>query len=115
MQQQNAFRVEDSGRIGGLCAQQGLLFWKTWSRVALGADDLSERGEGAASPAEAVQNKRPWLAQAPDDLLLAAGRGVVWHGLAADLLVRDKGQVAGQTTQLFDYFQPALRFADNAT
>jgi NAD(P)H-hydrate epimerase len=48
------------------------------------------------------------LAQAPDDLLLAAGRGVVWHGLAADLLARDKGQVAVQTTQLLDYLQPAL-------
>ncbi|MBI2518232.1 MAG: NAD(P)H-hydrate dehydratase [Opitutae bacterium] len=48
------------------------------------------------------------LAQAPGDLLLAAGRGVVWHGLAADLLARDKGQVAVQTTQLFDTLQPAL-------
>jgi NAD(P)H-hydrate epimerase len=48
------------------------------------------------------------LAQTPDDLLLAAGRGVVWHGLAADLLARDKGQVAVQTTQLLDYLQPAL-------
>ena len=54
------------------------------------------------------------LAQEPDDLLLAAARGVVWHGLAADLLARDKGQVAVQTTQLFDYLQPALRFAKNA-
>jgi ADP-dependent NAD(P)H-hydrate dehydratase / NAD(P)H-hydrate epimerase len=51
------------------------------------------------------------LAQAPDDLLLAAGRGVVWHGLAADLLARDKGQVAVQTTQLLDYLQPALLHA----
>jgi hydroxyethylthiazole kinase-like uncharacterized protein yjeF len=51
------------------------------------------------------------LAQAPDDLLLAAGRGVVWHGLAADLLAREKGQVAVQTTQLLDYLQPALRLA----
>ncbi len=51
------------------------------------------------------------LAQAPDDLLLAAGRGVVWHGLAADLLARDKGQVAVQTTQLLDYLQPALTLA----
>ncbi len=51
------------------------------------------------------------LAQAPDDLLLAACRGVVWHGLAADLLARDQGQVAVQTTQLFDYLQPALLYA----
>ncbi len=49
------------------------------------------------------------LAQAPDDLLLAACRGTVWHGLAADLLARDLGQVAVQTTQLFDYLRPALQ------
>jgi NAD(P)H-hydrate epimerase len=55
------------------------------------------------------------LAQNPGDLLLAACRGVVWHGLAADLLARDKGQVAVQTTQLFDYLQPALRLADHET
>ena len=54
------------------------------------------------------------LAQGPDNLLLAAARGVVWHGLAADLLARDKGQVAVQTTQLLDYLQPALHFADHA-
>jgi hydroxyethylthiazole kinase-like uncharacterized protein yjeF len=51
------------------------------------------------------------LAQGPGDLLLAACRGVVWHGLAADLLARDKGQVAVQTTQLLDYLQPALHAA----
>jgi len=51
------------------------------------------------------------LAQQPDDLLLAAARGVVWHGFAADLLARDKGQVAVQTTQLLDYLQPALSHA----
>ena len=56
------------------------------------------------------------LAQAPADLRLAAARGTVWHGLAADLLARDKGQVAVQTTQLLDYLQPALRLAaDHAT
>lgn len=53
------------------------------------------------------------MAQAPDDLLLAAARGVLWHGLAADLLARDKGQVAVQTTQLLDYLQPALHCADH--
>lgn len=51
------------------------------------------------------------LAQAPDNLLLAAARGVVWHGLAADLLARDRGQVAVQTTQLLDYLTPGLREA----
>ncbi|MBI2511543.1 MAG: NAD(P)H-hydrate dehydratase [Opitutae bacterium] len=53
------------------------------------------------------------LAQAPNDLLLAAACGVVWHGLAADLLARDKGQVAVQTTQLLDYLQPALHCTDH--
>ncbi len=53
------------------------------------------------------------MAQTPDDLLLAATRGVVWHGLAADLLARDKGQVAVQTTQLLDYLQPALHCTDH--
>ncbi len=53
------------------------------------------------------------LAQNAGDLLLAAARGVVWHGLAADLLARERGQVAVQTTQLFDYLEPALRFADH--
>jgi len=51
------------------------------------------------------------LAQKPDNLLLAAARGVVWHGFAADLLARDQGQVAVQTTQLLDYLQPALHEA----
>jgi NAD(P)H-hydrate epimerase len=55
------------------------------------------------------------LAQNPDDVLLSACRGVVWHGLAADLLARDRGQVAVQTTQLLDYLTPALRLADHET
>jgi hydroxyethylthiazole kinase-like uncharacterized protein yjeF len=49
------------------------------------------------------------LAQAPDDALLAACRGVVWHGMAADLLARDRGQTAVQVTQLLDYLSVALR------
>jgi NAD(P)H-hydrate epimerase len=49
------------------------------------------------------------LAQTPQDTLLAACRGVVWHGLAADLLARDRGQVAVQATQLLDYLSAALR------
>lgn len=53
-------------------------------------------------------------AQTPDDLLLAAARGVVWHGRAADLLARDKGQVAVQTTQLLDHLKPALDLARHA-
>lgn len=51
------------------------------------------------------------LAQAPGDPLLAACRGIVWHGMAADLLARDRGQVAVQATQLLDYLPAALRLA----
>lgn len=49
------------------------------------------------------------LAQAPADPLAAAARGVVWHGLAADLLARAHGAVAVQTTQLLDFLPAALR------
>lgn len=49
------------------------------------------------------------LAQAPADRLLAAARGTVWHGMAADLLARAHGQVAVNTTQLIDFLPPALR------
>ena len=48
------------------------------------------------------------LAQAPDDPLAVACRGVVWHGMAADLLARDRGQVAVQVTQLLNYLPAAL-------
>jgi len=54
------------------------------------------------------------LAQAPADPLLAACRGVVWHGLAADLLARHRGQVAVQVTQLLDHLPAALRAARDA-
>lgn len=49
------------------------------------------------------------LAQMPSEPLLAACRGVVWHGRAADLLARTHGQVAVQATQLLDYLPAALR------
>jgi ADP-dependent NAD(P)H-hydrate dehydratase / NAD(P)H-hydrate epimerase len=49
------------------------------------------------------------LAQAPDDPLGAAARGVVWHGMAAELLARGKGQVAVRTTQVLDYLGAALK------
>jgi NAD(P)H-hydrate epimerase len=49
------------------------------------------------------------LAQSTHEPVPAACRGVVWHGLAADLLARDRGQVAVQTTQLLDYLPAALR------
>jgi hypothetical protein len=35
----------------------------------------------------------------------------VWHGLAADALAREHGQVAVQTTQLLDFLPVALRAA----
>ena len=54
------------------------------------------------------------LAQKPDEPMLAAARGVVWHGLAADALARAHGQVAVQTTQLLDFLPAALRAAGAA-
>lgn len=49
------------------------------------------------------------LAQSPKEPLLAAARGVVWHGLAADGLARTHGQTAVQVTQLLDFLGPVLR------
>lgn len=49
------------------------------------------------------------LAQTPDDPLLAAARGTVWHGLAADALARAYGQVAVSVTGLLDFLPVALR------
>jgi NAD(P)H-hydrate epimerase len=34
---------------------------------------------------------------------------VAWHGLAADALAREHGQVAVQTTQLLDFLPVALK------
>ncbi|HTB80195.1 MAG TPA: NAD(P)H-hydrate dehydratase [Opitutaceae bacterium] len=51
------------------------------------------------------------LAQTPAEPLLAACRGAVWHGLAADALARAHGQVAVATTQLLDFLPAALREA----
>lgn len=48
------------------------------------------------------------LAQTPGDPVLAACRGAVWHGLAADLFARAHGQTAVRTTQLLDFLGPAL-------
>jgi NAD(P)H-hydrate epimerase len=53
------------------------------------------------------------LAQSTCEPVPAACRGVVWHGLAADLLARDRGQVAVQATQLLDYLPAALRLASD--
>ena len=49
------------------------------------------------------------LAQTPAEPLLAACRASVWHGMAADLLARDRGQAAVRVTQLLDFLAPALR------
>jgi NAD(P)H-hydrate epimerase len=49
------------------------------------------------------------LAQTPDDLLLAAARGVAWHGRAADKMAEACGQTAVTTSQLLDFLRPALR------
>jgi NAD(P)H-hydrate epimerase len=49
------------------------------------------------------------LAQTPGDPLLAAARGVAWHGRAADKLAEACGQTAVRTSQLLDFLRPALR------
>ncbi len=48
------------------------------------------------------------LAQQPGDPLLAAARGVVWHGRAADLLARAHGQVAVEISQILEQLGPGL-------
>lgn len=49
------------------------------------------------------------LAQKPDNPLLAAARGVLWHGLAADALAQERGQVAVKATGLLDFLGGVLR------
>lgn len=49
------------------------------------------------------------LAQTPQTPLLAACRGAVWHGAAADCLARARGQCAVSVTQLLDFLPEALR------
>jgi ADP-dependent NAD(P)H-hydrate dehydratase / NAD(P)H-hydrate epimerase len=48
------------------------------------------------------------LAQQPADPLLAACRGVVWHGRSADLLARKRGQVAVEISEILEQLGPAL-------
>ncbi|HNX04887.1 MAG TPA: NAD(P)H-hydrate dehydratase [Opitutales bacterium] len=43
------------------------------------------------------------------DLFEAACLGVAWHGAAAELLAREKGQRGVRTTEIADYLAPALR------
>lgn len=49
------------------------------------------------------------VAQMPDDATHAAGCGVVWHGLAADALARERGDTAALTAELANYLSAALR------
>lgn len=49
------------------------------------------------------------LAQDPENPFMAACRGVVWHGLAAEALARVKGQTAVRTTDLEKYLSVVLR------
>jgi hydroxyethylthiazole kinase-like uncharacterized protein yjeF len=49
------------------------------------------------------------LAQQPGAPLLAACRGVVWHGRAADLLARAHGQVAVEISEILEQLGPALK------
>lgn len=49
------------------------------------------------------------LAHTPKDAVGAAGRAVVWHGLAADHEARERGQVAVRTLDLVKALGPALR------
>jgi hydroxyethylthiazole kinase-like uncharacterized protein yjeF len=48
------------------------------------------------------------LAQDPSNPGLAACRGVVWHGRAADLLARSHGQVAVETSEILEQLGPVL-------
>jgi NAD(P)H-hydrate epimerase len=49
------------------------------------------------------------LAQTPAEPLLAAIRGVVWHGLAADALARAHGETSVEVTQLLEFLPRVLR------
>jgi len=66
---------------------------------------------GLLAQASAVAERLPVPrgSESASATLLAAARGVVWHGLAADALAREKGQVAVQTTQVLDHLSAALR------
>lgn len=48
------------------------------------------------------------LAQQPADPLRAAVQGVVWHGRAADLLARARGQVAVEVSEILEQLGPGL-------
>jgi ADP-dependent NAD(P)H-hydrate dehydratase / NAD(P)H-hydrate epimerase len=52
------------------------------------------------------------LAGAAQEPLVAACRGVVWHGLAADELARARGAVAVRTTEVLEFLSAVLREED---
>ncbi|MCC5835883.1 MAG: NAD(P)H-hydrate dehydratase [Opitutales bacterium] len=49
------------------------------------------------------------LAQHPQQPLQAAALATLWHGAAADLWARERGQTAVVSGELLDYLSPALR------
>jgi len=49
------------------------------------------------------------VARNPDEAFLAAARGVVWHGLAADALARARGETSALTAELTAHMPEALR------
>ena len=49
------------------------------------------------------------VAQSSDETLSAVARGIMLHGLAAQELAREKGQILVQTTQILDYLPQVLR------
>ena len=83
-----------AGLVGGLIAQA--------------AADRLPALPGSA-PVAAERLPVPPQRESMSTPVLAACRGVVWHGMAADLLARDRGQVAVTATQLLDYLPAALR------
>jgi len=53
------------------------------------------------------------LAQTPAEPLAAAARAAVWHGRAADLLARARGQTAVTVLDLLEFLPAALRSTDD--
>lgn len=52
------------------------------------------------------------LAAMPTEPLQAAAQGVIWHGLAADRVARQNGEVAVRTTEILNHLNGALRDED---
>jgi NAD(P)H-hydrate epimerase len=94
-------RIEMNGAAGGAdCGTGGAVYHSFFGGPVLargGSGDLLAGLIGGL------------LAQGPEDVLGAAARGVVWHGLAADLLAKSRGAQAVRTTELLDFLGSALR------